>query len=229
MIRVNLLPHPTGEPSASVLADFPLKSVGILLLIFCIGASAILAVAGQLQAGALRRLTAQWQDLQPQLRQLEATEAAIRALTNRAKVHQMLKAPEAQWAPRLNLLSDSIVSQLWFTSLRFEPPKPVKSALPAAAVPKAVPPKSAKASSKPPAKPNPEPMVQPPVTLVLEGSALVATAGAGAPVSRYLQRLKEQPAFSKWFREVELKSVEQRQVQQEQVSDFVMAFHPTGQ
>lgn len=212
MIRIDLLPHTAEEEAASVLFDIPWKSIGMGLLAFCISASLGLTLVRQLQGHALHRLKRDWNGLQPKLRQLEATETAIRALQNRAKVHQMLKAPEAQWAPRLNLLSDSLVSQLWFTALRFEAPK-----------------KSGKAPQRPAEKPKSEPPTPAAPALILEGSALVGAAGVGAPVSRYLQRLKGQPVFSQWFREVELKSVQQRQVQQEQVSDFVMAFYPTGQ
>lgn len=230
MIRIDLAPHPIQETTdVSPLTHIPWKSVGILLSVFCVGSSVVLGVFNQLQARTLRQLSSDWQTLQPRIKQLEATEAAIRALANRAKVHQMLKAPEAQWAPRLNLLSDGIVSQLWFTSLRFETVKPEKS------VAVAVPPsegsrkKPGKSSPKSSEKTKVEEKLSSTPALVLVGSALVASTGGGSPVSRYLQRLKAQPAFSQWFREVELKSVQQRQVQQEPVSDFVITLYPTGQ
>jgi hypothetical protein len=135
----------------------------------------------------------------------------------------MLKAPEAQWSPRLNLLSNAIVSQLWFNRLKIEiPPSPQPeraSVLPVKG--------SAKKPVIPPTQGSAAPSPGSPV-LVLEGSALMVSSGGAAPVSRYLQRLKEQPEFARWFRNVELKSAQQRQVEQEQVTDFVILLHPTG-
>ncbi len=237
MIRIDLLPQKPKPTASSRVLQIPWTRIGVGS--FAVGGILSLGIllANQLQAQQLDRLNRQWEQLQPKVRRLDQTEGAIRALQNRTKVRQMLKSPEAQWAPRLNLLSNAIVSQLWFRRLKIEippPPKPVKEPFPAA---KGAAKKSVAGTAKgPTAKPSATlpadsgvPPIQKPTAplLVLEGSALMVSSG-GAPVSRYMQRLKEQPEFSRWFRGVELKSAQQRQVQQEQVSDFVVLLYPTG-
>lgn len=237
MIRIDLQPPKRKSDSASesILPQVPWRVIAVFLLAFCGISTAFLLVTTRIQAQNLRRLKKELATVSPKLKKVEEVEAATRALQNRSKIQQMLKSPEAQWAPRLNILSDSIVSKLWFTALKIELPvseKPKEATKPAQKKTKS-PPKSkqtaASASSKaqkteppvPPAKPKP-------ILLVLEGSALVSSEGGGSPVNRYLQRLREHPDFSRWFKEVELKSVQQRQIKDDQVSDFVIVFYPTG-
>ena len=65
--------------------------------------------------------------------------------------------------------------------------------------------------------------------LQLRGSALtVASRGEnGVPVSRFLQRLKSHPDFSRWFQKADLESVQHRQVRDEEVVDFSIQLVPT--
>ena len=215
MIRINLLP-PSVRRSTLQLGQLPWKSIGKGAIGLVVGISVLLLASNGLHALVLGRLAGDWKRLQPEWSQMERTQGILRALQNRTALHKTLKAPEAQWAPRLNFLSDALVSQLWFTSLEY---KLAPAAAPAK--PSAPTKLKSKAKAKSPPPPPPAP------TLILKGSAFVTQAG-GSPVGRYLQRLKEQPDFKRWFRDVELKSVEQRQVYEEQISDFEMAFSPRG-
>ncbi len=218
MIRINLLPQGAKRPAVLSFDQASLKILGKSTLSLMAVASVGLLLSNGLHAWTLGRLTAEWDRLQPEQVRFEKAQAALKALKSRTEILKSVKAPEAQWAPRLNLLSDALVSQLWFTSLEFGIPPPGSKAPVEAPV---------SVSKKPPIK-----KIQPPpkvvVSLVLRGSSFVADTGSGAPVTRYLQRLKEQPEFRRWFRGVELKSVEQRQIHQEQVSDFEILFFPTG-
>lgn len=244
MIRINLLPPEVGRPTSAAakqLAELPWKRIGIgslgLLGLYTVWVLA----AVQMQSGALARLTAQWGALQPERSRLEQTQASLRALQNRTSVIQSLKQPEAQWAPRLNLLTDVLVSNLWFTHLVFLggsafASSEMESALseeakrglglsesgqssPTEPYP-GMPPEMSGMPASPPAASKP--------ILLLGGSALITAKTAGAPVSRFLQRLKESPEFSRWFTGVELKDVEHRQVHQEEVSDFAILLYPAG-
>ena len=238
----------------------PWKKVGMGVAAFVGLTSCLLLLSNGLQGRTVARLNARWQVLQPERTQLDRVQSGLLALKNRATVLKGLKAPEAQWAPRLNLLCDALVSQLWFSSLQFGPADIVMEQLSpkgkGAAAKKPAPAKgsaenpqeSKKSTAKKSAPPKPalnekdqaarksapkkgeegKPPPPAPPLLLLKGSAFVSAQGAGAPVSRYLQHLKEHPEFKHWFRSLELKSVEQRQIQQEQVSDFVIALYPTG-
>ncbi|MBI3615493.1 MAG: hypothetical protein HY211_03135 [Candidatus Omnitrophica bacterium] len=219
MIRINLLP-PIGRRAIPQFGQMPWKLIGRRTLTVVVSISCLLLLANGLHAWTLGRLTAQWNRIQPEWNRLQRTQGVLRALQNRTTLQKTLKASEAQWAPRLNLLSNALVSQLWFSSLEFK--TTVAHPNPTAPVQKPKPGAPKGAASKNPPPPPAVPM------LILKGSAFVTETGAGSPVSRYLQRLKEQPDFKRMFRTVELKSVEQRQVHEEQVSDFEMLFFPEG-
>lgn len=213
MIKVNLLPAQVKRAQVALsLAALPWpqigKTLGGLLALYSIW----LVVDGQRQANTLRRLQAQWEELQPQWLKWKEVDAAFRALQNRAAVFQSLKAPEAQWAPRLNLLSDVLVSGLWFTQLRY----------------RATP--SSRETEMGMSPDDPQTQATPLTPLLeLRGSALSASKEVAAPVSRYLQRLREHPEFHRWFKSLELKTVEHRQIDQYEVTNFEMVLAPTGE
>ncbi|MBI3318312.1 MAG: hypothetical protein HYZ90_04075 [Candidatus Omnitrophica bacterium] len=206
-LRLNLMP--TSEQAArSVIPDLPWREIGMAAgaLLFLYSSWTILAQ--RVQSRQLARLLAEMETLAPQRSEFEKVQTALRALQNRSNVMKGLKAAQAQWAPRLNLLSDALVSDLWFTHLRFGLAQ------------------TGEASGQPEA---PEMSPAPPAgpLLLLQGSALVGGEGKPAAVSRFLQRLKEHPEFSRWFSGMELKGVEQRRVGQEEVSDFLLALTPS--
>ncbi len=210
MIRINLLPPERRRASPGVRFDLPWRTIGLSSLALLGIYSGWLLIATGVQAHIAARLSAEWNALQPQRAQLETTQETLRALQERARVVQMMKAPATQWAPRLNALSDALVAQLWFTSLTFGPPEePPRPPVPAKGA-------------------RPAPVVSAAPVLLVSGSALVTADQAAAPVSRYLQRLKDSSGFARMFRDMELKDVQHHQVGQEDVSDFVMVLYPTG-
>ncbi len=252
MIRINLLPggsqkRTLRKSDLSWLAILPWRTMGIVALGLLGFYSGVLLVSNRFNAWSLSRLNAQWDSLRVERSRLEQSQLALRALQNRAAVLKTLKSTEAQWAPRLNLLSDALVSKLWFTSLSFQPSYAIEEAASVTTLHKKRPAqkKSAskdKSASKKKAtserqkkvKASKDQVEEPKKTernrplLLLTGSALAASEGEGAPVSRYLHRLKEQPEFRRWFQGLELKSVEHGKIQQEEVSDFVIALYPKG-
>ncbi len=189
MIRVNLLPPEARKAAAGPKTAIPWRQIGI-------GAGGLVALvtvglfAGNAWNGRrLDRLRQEWQELQPQRAGLEQNRMQFQLLQGQAGVLQQAKALEGRWAPRLNLLSDAVVSEVWFTELKVNPGQPVR----------------------------------------LEGSALVAGSGeTGAAVSKFLQRLKEQPEFGKWFKAVDLQSVEHSQIEKQEVVDFSILLTPSG-
>lgn len=213
MIKINLLPQEVraAVPAGGLAVPWRPLGIGILSLLGIYSAS--LFGFHQLQRAALNRLTAQWNHLEPERTRLEQTRAGLRALQNQFNLLEEVKGERSQWAPRLNLLSDALVSQLWFTSLQLEPAKSPSAPKGKQAVPASGP---------------------TPAMLFLRGSTFLSSGSAGssegshAAVSRFLQRLKEQPEFSRWFQKVELRTVEHRQIAQEEVVDFVIVLYPVG-
>ncbi|MBI3322658.1 MAG: PilN domain-containing protein [Candidatus Omnitrophica bacterium] len=191
MIRINLLPSEARKKTSS-----PGQKLSIPVRPIAIGAGGLLAaltvvlVVGNLwNGGRLGRLKKEWTELQPRKAGLEKMQSELKVLQGRAGVLEQVKAPRGRWAPRLNLISDAVVSQVWFTKLGVAPGEPVR----------------------------------------LQGSALVDGSGeSGAAVTRFLQSLKDQPSFQEWFSAVELKSVQQKQIGQEDVVDFSILLTVAG-
>lgn len=232
MIRLNLLPPGVGA-KASPFAALPWRPIGIGLLSLLVVYSGWIFFKGRNLSGRLVRLTAESESLQPQRARLDQTQAALQALKNRDAALKVLKSPEEQWAPRLNLLSDCIVSDLWFSGLMFRVTRSTEIAtflneefkntgggydfsLPEETA--AVNPNGTPAAPAEAWRPQ----------LLLRGFALV-TGKEGSPVSRFLERLKGSPAFSQWFNGVELKDVAHSQVGQQEISEFSILLYPTGQ
>lgn len=239
-IRINLLPPGVGRPlSISPLAQLPWKKIAL-------AAGGLMAVvtlfltAGNLrQSRALARLTREWESLAPERLRLQELQVALDALRIRESAVEKLKTPEARWAPRLNLLSDSIVSNLWFQGMIFRASRSSEikkflmeeyaDLLPG--LDQMIPeePEAQAPEQDPSTAPQPEAPWPP--RLWLRGSALVLAkegAAQGAPVRRFIQRLKEQPEFAKWFGGLELKDVGHEQRGQYEVSDFILILYPTG-
>lgn len=189
MIRINLFPPEEKKVASGQKVSIPLRPVGIGAGGFVVALTLALVAGNAWNAGRLSRLRQEWDRMQPQRAGLEQKQAQLKMLQGQAGLLDQVKAPHGRWAPRLNLLSDAVVSEVWFTELKVNPGQPVQ----------------------------------------LKGSALVAGSGeSGAAVTRFLQRLKEQPGFQDWFHAVDLQSVEHRQIGQEDVVDFAVLLTPTG-
>lgn len=238
MIKINLLSADARPSRARSIGAFPWKKIGLPLGAAVGLYSVWLIGVGQVESGMLARLTAEQEKLKSDKARVGKVEASLHALQNQATVLQFLKAPQLQWAPRLNLLSDSLVGQLWFSSLAYGTPaslvqeqagsskksadKKNKSSSNSKAAQKD---ETKKATGMPSA---PEKLAPPDVPmLLLKGSAFVTADEQSSPVSRFLQKLRDHPEFKRRFRGLDLKSVEHRQINEHEISDFVIALYPT--
>lgn len=190
-----------------------------------------LVLAQQGQTRAAVRMRQEWEVLQPEWVQVQERQAVLQALQNRESIRKGMKAPESQWAPRLSFLSDVLVPDVWFTALMVSssPGSETRRFLseelkgaPLLGLDMLV----EQMGEVPPEGEN-FPVDWKPRAL-LAGRALVAGKLEGAPISRFLQKLKEHPEFKRWFTGVEMKDVGQGQVKTEEVSDFVLFLYPTG-
>lgn len=159
---------------------------------------------------AHRRLDAEWSALGATRSQVADGRARVDALERQAQRLARAKTERAQWAPRLNLLSDTLVPGVWFTRLTLAP---VDAKLSAKVSPK----------TKGP-RPEPSPPAGRRLELLVAGTALIPQGGEPSPLAALLRSLKQHPEFTRWFDAVELKSVERRKVGPLDVSDFVLRF-----
>lgn len=241
MIRINLLPPSLRKSKSRLRIAVPWRKVIVWTVSVVALYSVWLFSSIQIQRASVSRMTAQRDKVKAERMRVENTEAALRAFQNRAGVLKILKAPEQQWAPRWNLLTDALVANLWFVSLEYKPVEivvpdakagkkkmKVRDKAKASETGKSNKKKESgrKSSKKGSAEEKPEKVEKVRASLVLKGVAFVAAHGEGSPVTRYIQRLKQNPEFVKRFVGLELKMVEHRQVQKEEVSDFIIHLFP---
>ena len=248
MIRINLLPPESRKKSSGLRVRIPWREIGLFVFVFVVLSSSWILGITQIQTIRMNFLKAQSEKLKEQRSRVEKIEVALNAFRNRAALFKGIKDPAAQWAPRLNILSDAIVAKLWFTSLEYKPAEGVvetklaagKKEKSSAASKTSSKTEKAPSAKKPPAeaakstpakgkegqqakgskeqKPK-EKLVSP---IVLQGSFLVSSGETEPPVNRYIHRVKEHPEFSVHFKDAKVKTVEHRQIQNEEVADFVI-------
>ncbi len=264
MIRINLLPADVRKSRSSLQVSVPWMRILIFIVVVTVVYSGWILVSSQVQGRKLKRLTAQWEKMKPERTKVETTEAALRAFENREAILKELKSPQSQWAPRLNILADSIVAKLWFTSLEYKPAqsadedaeggtkKRVKrkrgdkerdssQASKKTELKKKKKRESSKGmgkesagkegkSKKPSSQRGQEAEVVrvPPPVLILKGASFVAEQGDGAAVNRYIRKLEQHPDFKLLFKGLKLKTIEHRQIQKEEVSDFTLELYLKG-
>jgi len=119
MIKINLLPPEMRVTTQGRVAQLPWRRIafgagGFILLI-----SVALPLNNGLQAHRLKRLQAEWKSLQAQNGKLKKVQEGLQALQRQAEALRTIKATPAKWAPRLALLSDSLMPQMWLTHLQY--------------------------------------------------------------------------------------------------------------
>ncbi len=264
MIRINLLPSGVRKSRSPLRVSVPWLEILILIVAVTAVYSGWILVSSQVQGRKLKRLTDQWEKMKSERTKVETTEAALRAFENREAILKEIKSPQSQWAPRLNILADSIVAKLWFTSLEYKPeeasdedaeggkkkrvkrksgdkagesPQASKKAESKKKKKKESSKRSGKESAgkegkskKPSSRQGQGQAVAsvPPPALILKGASFVAEQGNGAAVNRYIQNLEQHPDFKLLFKGLKLKTIEHRQIQKEEVSDFTLELYLKG-
>ena len=250
MIRINLL-HRDSRRRFSAAARFtslPWMKIAWGFIVCVVVSSGVVALYNQMEARHLSHLTAEYKRLEPQRITVAHVQQKLAVLRGRENTWRSLKAPQGRWAPRMEMLLDGLVANLWFKALVFQmsPSGETKKlmmmdefrdAIPniAGMLPpeeKEEPVQTTAASFKPSAgrrrtgkeAPVPVPVWKP--RLWLAGAALVTGRDQAAPITRFIQRLKEQPEFSRWFTGLELKEIVHSESSSYEVSDFVVILYP---
>lgn len=188
MIRVNLLPPELRERAPWQKRPVPWKGIALVAAAAFVLYSAGLVLGGRRQARRIAQLQSELERLKPERARFLEVQQSVQNLQRRSELLRAVKAPESRWAPRLNLVSDALLPQVWLTRLGFGRGEALR----------------------------------------IEGSVVLDDPKDAGQVSRFLQQLKEQPDFQRLFRDVELQSVEHRQIEAQEIVDFVLVLHPTG-
>ncbi|PIQ82500.1 MAG: hypothetical protein COV76_03375 [Candidatus Omnitrophica bacterium CG11_big_fil_rev_8_21_14_0_20_64_10] len=139
MIRINLLAPERRRRAVSPLrlAGLPWKPILGGLAALLVLYPAVLFGFNQLDRHRLRRLQSRWESVRGEAAAWGQIHEALEGKRTERGLSEALTAPNAFWAPRLNLFSDSLVSGLWLRRLKLSPEDGVLevsgSALPEAA------------------------------------------------------------------------------------------------
>jgi hypothetical protein len=121
MIRINLLPPSQRVGSGHRLVGrIPFRALAIGAGFFWMGMTLGLLAVNGMQSQALAQWNKRWREIQPKKAQWEDLQQAVQMLRQQAKTLQTIRSDRARWSYRLNLLSDSLTSQLWFRSLSWK-------------------------------------------------------------------------------------------------------------
>jgi len=217
MIRINLVPPSARRPfwARWRWSAVPLRRLAIL------GVSAMAFLAAGLwllrsgEERTLGRLRQEWRTWEGPQAELDAYQNQMAVLKRQADHLARVRSDGLTWAPRLNLLSDTVSSGVWFTRLSVEAVEaktPLAKAKPLLKADKGKP-KRARGEDAGPS-----------VRMTVEGTALVPQKEEGSPLMSTLQSLKRHPEFSRSFSRVEVKSAERRMFGSVAVTDFVLVF-----
>lgn len=214
MIEINLVPLEKRPKVRGQMILSPRRwaaiSIGGLVLV-----TALLGM-GRIQTERVHaRLNAEWKEIQDSRAEWEALRSRIALLETQGEQMKRLRASGLRWAPRLQVLSEAVVPNLWFTQLSIEPPDAKKEAKEEKEEKKL---EKKKSKGKVPAQKKSKR-----IHVLVQGVALVPSSGIEpSPISVYLQSLKKHPRFSQYFDSVEVKSVERQKFGTTDVSEFLL-------
>jgi len=193
MIELNLLPKELRVARKKInMPEIPILPVAscVLALVMLLHVSALLATKFKL--GTMRRVEIKWKEMQPAKTDAEKLSDEIDGLERRLKVTRDIATPPIDWAELLSGLNQAMIPNVWLSEF-----KPVLQ--------------SVKGSGK----------KQSGITskLELSGYALGKEA-ATSIVGKFIDSLKQNEDFSKYFKEIELSGIRNQKFEGEEVMSF---------
>ena len=120
MIKINLLPpEMIAANSKKETVQIPWRGIGIAALIGVVGISVWLPLQNGRRSRSLERLRGEYKELETKKQRLTGVQQSVQQLQRQAEALRMVKNKQAQWAPRLALLSEALVPQVWLTQLEY--------------------------------------------------------------------------------------------------------------
>lgn len=120
MIKINLMPPELiAARSKKETLTVPWREILIAAVVGVVGISVWLPSQNMRRSRAVERLRGEWKALEPQQKKMAEVEENLQRLQRQADALQAAKNTQAQWAPRLELLSEAVVPQVWLTQLEY--------------------------------------------------------------------------------------------------------------
>ncbi|NQU95404.1 MAG: PilN domain-containing protein [Candidatus Omnitrophica bacterium] len=211
MIELNLLPEELKKKKKRIeLPEIPFIPISIALIAALVVIQLLLSGWIAATKSQISSLEKTWKDLAPKKTEFESIKKKISAITGKAQTIEYLIDKRVSWARFLNELSDSVTSNVWLTGLSYSE----KSGVPVTRA-------SSKIKTK--SSPNPKTKTRRERTLTISGSASGRGEEATAYIARFIQSLKDNGDFFKNFNDIELVSIKQDSVADQNVMDFNLA------
>ncbi|MDO8730248.1 MAG: hypothetical protein Q7J69_03565 [Candidatus Omnitrophota bacterium] len=120
MIKINLMPPELiAARSKKEAVTLPWREIGIAVAVGAVVISIGLPLENLRRSRELKRLQAEWETLEPKKERLTELQQSVQQLQRQADALQTAKNKQARWAPRLALISDAVVPQVWLTRLEY--------------------------------------------------------------------------------------------------------------
>ena len=210
MIELNLLPEELKKKKKRIeLPEIPFIPIGLVLIGTLVVIQLLLSGWVAITRAQISSLEKAWQELAPKRTELDSIKKKISTTSKKAQVIEYLIDKRMSWARLLGELGDSVTSNIWLTSLSYDE----KIETPAK--------KTSRGSSK--NKTKAEPKIYKTSTLTISGSASGKGEEGTAYIARFIQSLKNNKDFFKNFSDVELVSIKQGSVADQDVMNFKLA------
>ncbi|MBU0571948.1 MAG: PilN domain-containing protein [Candidatus Omnitrophica bacterium] len=193
MIELNLLPKELRKKKQLAMPDIPVLPIAISVLVLMVVMHAVVLLSVTVKRNSLKQFNKEWKELRPGCRAAEELNSKITGLERRLKVTRDIANPALDWVELLGGLNMATIPNVWLSEF-----KPVFS--------------QSKGRDKRQTKNT--------LTgLELSGYAL-GRGEATSTVGEFIDSLKKNNEFSKYFSEIELQGIHNRKFDNEEVMSF---------
>ena len=221
MITINLLPEELRkkeEPSPLTKIAQSLKGQGqlfknlaITAIIALIFLHAALFFVGMRSSATFKNMTHKYNQLLPAKKEYEALKAELDVTAKKAQAIDTLMANRFSWARKLNDLSDSMTQGIWLTGITYEEkPSEMSVQVKASSSLNGGKKEIMKAETK---KVNMR-------YLNISGYASSMGEQGTALIGKFIQAMKDNPAFFRDFSEIKLESIKSDKILDQEVMNF---------
>lgn len=193
MIEINLLPQELRVSTDKKAPEYPLVLIGSLLLATAIIVSLFFSFSNKGVASKYSELEARASALKEGRKQAAALSSEIKVLEDRLEVTKKIASPKVDWAEMLSGLNESMIPNLWLTG--FMPQHNIGS-------------KNRGAIDQNNLS-----------SLEITGFA-VGRSEATSIVGRFIQSLKKNKRFYQYFKDIDMRYTERRNVEEKDVMFF---------
>lgn len=174
-----------------------LLTISVYLVLF----HTFLHLATMVNTRRVAILNQRWQAQAPQKTQVDQLKGKLSKINEDISLIEQVVSNKVLWSPKLNRISELLISGIWLNELSLEKQDVQQENLP-------------KVNNGTP---------EYAISLIIRGSAASRAKDEPALIGRFMQNLKTDPYFSRDLSEVELGPIKKRQIQQTEIMDFVLS------